>query len=329
MIESGSDIMFKEKKYIPMLLVFILIIIVLKLHNDNSSLKGKILEIENKYLEIENKYLETEKKYQELAEKNASESTPVDEYSERELIRQKFEWMNSENISSFTIQNDDGEIVNINEPSFLNDLIRSNFGNQSIFDFNPGISGYNFHELSYVLRCEVEEDVHELLIFRDGVIQYNNEGFYRSEDLLWMAQALMPIVEESTLDMETALEVMFNSSIATVSTYRESKKDTDEAKPLSGQVSAGYAIRLRASAHFIKENMIKVDNEILPDEDMMVTKSVGFRDGEEVEMYVFTEKGDLHHVKLVYKDTEEFYVLKPSLLEDPKIRVFNNIWTAG
>lgn len=71
MIESGSDIMFKEKKYIPILLVFILIIIVLKLHNDNSSLKGKILEIENKYLE-------TGKKYQELAKKNDSESTPVD-----------------------------------------------------------------------------------------------------------------------------------------------------------------------------------------------------------------------------------------------------------
>lgn len=72
----------------------------------------------------------------------------------------------------------------------------------------------------------------------------------------------MPIVEESSINMETALEVMFNSSIATYSTYRESNINTDEAKPLTGQVSAGYATRLRASAHFIKENMIKVDNEI-------------------------------------------------------------------
>lgn len=321
MIESGSDIMFKEKKYIPMLLVFIIIIIVLKLHNDNSSLKGKILEIENKYLEAE-------KKYQELAEKSASKSTPVDEYSESELVRQKFEWMNSEDISSFTIQNDDGEIININEPSFLNDLIRNNFSNRLIFDFHSTF-GYNFHELSYVLRCEVEGNIHEMHIFRDGIIRYNKEGFYRSEDLLWMAQALMSNVEESSIGAETALEVMFNSSVATYSTYRESNKDTDEANPLSGRLSAGYATRLRASAHFIKENMIKVDNEILEDEDMMVTKSIGFRDGEEVEMYVFDNYSDLHHVKLVYKDTKEFYILKPSLLEAPKIRVFNNIWTAG
>jgi hypothetical protein len=45
-------------------------------------------------------------------------------------------------------------------------------------------------------------------------------------------------------------------------------------------------------------------------------------------LYIYFDKhSELSHVKLVYKGTEEFYVLKSSLLEDPKIRVFNNIWT--
>ena len=74
--------------------------------------------------------------------------------------------------------------------------------------------------------------------------------------------------------------------------------------------------------------MIKVDTNISVTEDMHVSKSRGFRDGEEVNLYIYFDKhSELSHVKLVYKGTEEFYVLKSSLLEDPKIRVFNNIWT--
>ena len=303
--------MLKKVKYLSLLLVVIVIGFLFKLHLENNSLKSEILEAENKY--------------QELVKKN--ENKVEDEVSEIDLIRETFEWMNSEDISSLTLENYDKKLIDLKEPSFLHELVMYGLNNQLILpaDFYTRWVHKDI-ELCYVLKYKVKEEVHEILIFNDGLIEYN-DFYYNSKFLLEFAKALMPIVDETSAEMRNALDVMFNSSIATCSTYKESDTDEIKAREIDG-LPIDYAVRLRASAYFIKQNMIKVDTKISAAEDMHVSKSRGFRDGEEVNLYIYFDKhSELSHVKLVYKDTEEFYVLKSSMLEDPKIKVFNNIWT--
>ncbi len=299
--------------YLSLILTFIALAFLLKLHFENNSLKSEVVQTENKY--------------QELAKKKIYESRTQDEVDELDRIRETFEWMNSEDISSLTLENYDNKHIDLIEPSFLHELVRYGLDNRLINPANFSDRwGHKHIELCYVLKYEVKEEVHEILIFYDGLIEYKN-NFYISKSLLEFAKALMPIVDETSVEMKNALDVMFNSSIATCSTYKESDTDEIKAREIDG-LPVDYAVRLRASAYFIKQNMIKVDTNISVTEDMHVSKSRGFRDGEEVNLYIYFDKhSELSHVKLVYKGTEEFYVLKSSLLEDPKIRVFNNIWT--
>lgn len=304
--------MLRKVKHLSLLLVVIVLGFLFKLHLENNSLKSEIIEAENKY--------------QELVKKNKYENKVEDEVSEIDLIRETFEWMNSEDISSLTLENYDKKLIDLKEPSFLHELVMYGLNNQLILpaDFYTRWVHKDI-ELCYVLKYKVKEEVHEILIFNDGLIEYN-DFYYNSKFLLEFAKALMPIVDETSVEMRNALDVMFNSSIATCSTYKESDTDEIKAREIDG-LPIDYAVRLRASAHFIKQNMIKVDTNITVTGEMRVTKSRGYRDGQQVDMYIFYNFGELSHVKLVYKDTEEFYVLKPSLLKDPKIIVFNNIWT--
>lgn len=305
--------MLKKMLYLSLILTFIALYFLLNLHFENNSLKSEIIQAENKY--------------QELVKKKNYENKVEEEVSEIDLIWETFEWMNSENISNLTLENYDKKLIDLKEPSFLHELVMYGLNNRLILfaDFHTRW-GHKDIELCYVLKYKVEEEVHEILIFNDGLIKYK-DFTYNSKDLLEFAKALIPIVDETSVEMRNALDVMFNSSIATCSTYKESDADEIKAREMNG-LPVDCAVRLRASAYFIKQNMIKVDTDIPATEEMGVTKSRGFRDGEEVNLYIYFDKySELSHVKLVYKDTEEFYVLKPSLLEDPKIKVFNNIWT--
>jgi hypothetical protein len=75
--------------------------------------------------------------------------------------------------------------------------------------------------------------------------------------------------------------------------------------------------------------MIKVDNKIEETDEMMVTKSSGYSEGKQVDMYIFAiNGGEVDHVKLVYEDVEETYKLKTELIIDKKYLYFDNIWTA-
>lgn len=301
-------------KYLSLLLVFVVLVFLYKLHLENNRLKDELVKTENKYQEL-------------VKEKNNKNPLP-DGPSEIELIRETFAWMNSDDISSLTLENYDKKLIDLKKSSFLHELVKQGLNNRLIIpvDFYTMWEHKDF-ELCYVLKYKIKEEVHEILIFNDGLIKYN-DFYYNSRSLLEFAKALMPIVEETSVEVGNALDVMFNSSIATCSTYKESDTDEIKARELDG-LPTDYSIRLRASAHFIKQNMIKVDTNISVSEEMRVTKSRGYRDGYEADMYIYFDRNsELSHVKLVYKDSEEFYVLKPSLLEDPKIIVFNNIWTA-
>lgn len=75
--------------------------------------------------------------------------------------------------------------------------------------------------------------------------------------------------------------------------------------------------------------MVKVDDNVDETLEMLVTKSSGYSEGKQVDMYIFfINGGEVDHVKLVYEDVEEIYKLKTELSKDNKYLYFDNIWTA-
>ena len=110
--------MLRKVKYLSLLLVVIVLVFLFKLHLENNSLKSEILEAENKY--------------QEFVKKNKYENKVEDEVSEIDLIRETFEWMNYEDISSLTLENYDKKLIDLKEPSFLHELIIDGFSNRLI-----------------------------------------------------------------------------------------------------------------------------------------------------------------------------------------------------
>lgn len=270
---------------------------------------------------------ETEAKYQELRRKKIEDIASDSMFTESALIKEEFEWMNSKEEASITLENADKKVVDLKDYSPLNSLILEELSSRMINPMPGFVLNYNYFDIHYTLKYIFKDRVYEILIFNDGIIK-SNGNLYHSSELLSLAQALMPIVVETSVQFDEALEVMFSSTAATCSTYSESDPEEVKSVMLDG-LSSDYASRLRTSAYFIKQNMIKVNKNIEASGNMSVTKSIGYRDGEEVQLFVFVNSGELHHVKLIYKDTEEIYELKPELAEDPKIKVFSNIWTAN
>ncbi|MPN37856.1 hypothetical protein SDC9_185377 [bioreactor metagenome] len=186
---------------------------------------------------------------------------------------------------------------------------------------------HNDYRLHYILRYHFKDTINEILIFDDGTIKYK-DSYYRSPILLCAAQSLMPIAEEVNHIKNNALSVMVNSTMATCSNYMLSEIDKSYMEQGLTELWDN-AVRLRASAHFINKNMVKVDNNVDETLEMLVTKSSGYREGKQVDMYIFAiNGGEVDHVKLIYEDVEEIYKLKTELSKENKYLYFDNIWTA-
>jgi hypothetical protein len=274
---------------------------------------------------------ETEKKYQELRIQKSNDDFIEVRMMKQSVIEDTFKWMkDTEKTDKITLENYDGDILDIKEDTSLNKIILPGlylYKNVVTPDDYISVQLHNDNRLHYTLRYHFKDTINEILIFDDGTIKYK-DSYYRSPILLCSAQALMPIAEEVNHIKNNALSVMLNSSMATYSNYMVSESDKSNMEQGLTELWDN-AVRLSASAHFINKNMIKVDNKIEETDEMMVTKSRGYSKGKQVDMYIFTVNGgEVNHVKLVYDDVEEIYQLKKELIKDKKYLYFNNIWTA-
>ena len=190
------------------------------------------------------------------------------------------------------------------------------------------VLNYFFPDIHYTLKYTFKNQEHKILIFIDGVVETEN-GLYCSNELLCFAQALMPMVEEISLNFENALDVMFNAKIATVSTYKQSDYNIKKDDLVYNEASPDVAARLRAAAYFIKQNMVLTNDVMSEDAEMNVTRSIGYVYGDKVEFYVFSTVEGVHHVKLEYKGIQKHYKIKPELRDIEEIKYFNHIWTAN
>jgi hypothetical protein len=287
-------------------------------------------------LYLTNRYLislvdETEKKYQELRVQKSH-----DDYMEARMLKQSviedtFKWMkDTEKADKILLENYDGDIVDMKEDTSLNKVILQGLyldNNTITPDDYISVQLHNDNRLHYTLRYHFNDVINEILIFDDGTIKYK-DSYYRSPILLCSAQALMPIADELNHIKGDALSVMLNSTMASYSNYMVSESDKSNME--QGLMELwDDAVRLRASAHFINRNMVKVDDKIEENDEMMTTKSSGYCEGKQVDMYIFAVNGgEVNHVKLVYDNVEETYKLKTELSKDKKCLYFNNIWTA-
>jgi hypothetical protein len=274
---------------------------------------------------------ETEKKYQELRAQKSNDDFIEARMLKLPVIEDNFKWMKDvEETDKISLENNDGDILDIKEDTSLNKVILQGlyFDNNIITpDEYISVQLHNDNRLHYTLRYHFKDTINEILIFDDGTIKYK-DSYYRSPILLCSAQSLMPIADELNHIKGDALSVMVNSTMATCSSYKVSEIDKSNMEQGLTELWDN-AVRLRASAHFINKNMVKVDNKIEETDEMMVTKSRGYSEGKQVDMYIFAVSGgEVDHVKLVYDDVEEIYQLKTELVKDKKYLYFDNIWTA-
>lgn len=281
------------------------------------------LKLENNTLH--NKLDETDSKYRELRTKKIADASLDESLSEVSLIREQFEWLNSKDNAIITLENADNKTLEINKSIPLDALMFEGLNNKIIYPMSRFVLNYFFPDIHYTLKYTFKDQEHEILIFSDGVIETEN-GLYYSNELLCYAQALMPIVTETSLNFENALDVMFNAKIATVSTYNQSDHKDDL---VYNEASPDVAARLRAAAYFIKQNMVLTNDVMSEDGEMNVTKSIGYIYGDKVEFYVFSTAEGVHHVKLDYKGIQKYYKIKPELRDIGEIKYFNHIWTAN
>ncbi|WMJ77682.1 hypothetical protein RBQ61_01790 [Sedimentibacter sp. MB35-C1] len=275
---------------------------------------------------LKTKIIETENKYQDLKIKKINENFSKATITEMSLIRETFNWMFSEDVNSIILENYTGKTINLKEKSLLNEQILEGMylENNLIMPKNIiAIKIHNSNRFYYKLKYNFKDTSNEIFIFDDGTIKYN-ENYYESPLLLSISQSLMPITENVEKNTNGALQMMFNSSLAT-----NLSSETGKLKEVMLFNLWDNAVRLRASAHFINKNMVKTKDIIFETSDMNVLKSTGYCEGKSVDMYIYTKNGgELDHIKLKYYDTEEVYKLKEELKTDQKILHFNNIWTA-
>jgi hypothetical protein len=274
---------------------------------------------------------ETEKKYQELRVQKSNDDYMEARMLKLSIIKDTFKWLKDvEKTDKISLENHDGDILDIKEDTSLNKIILHGFYlDKNVVTPDDYISAqlHNDNRLHYTLKYHFKDTVNEILIFDDGTIKYK-DSYYRSPILLCAAQSLMPISDEVNHIKSDALSVMFNSTMATYANYMV--LETDKSNMEQGLTELwDNAVRLRASAHFIDKNMVKVDNNNEESFEMLVTKSSGYCEGKQFDMYIFTVNGgEVDHVKLVYEDIEEIYKLKTELSKDKKYLYFDNIWTA-
>lgn len=274
---------------------------------------------------------ETEKKYQELRVQKSHDNYMEAIILKLSVIEDNFKWMKDvEKTDKITLENYDGNILDIKEDTSINKIILQGLylGEDVITpDDYISVQLHNDYRLHYILRYHFKDTINEILIFDDGTIKYK-DSYYRSPILLCAAQSLMPIAEEVNHIKNNALSVMVNSTMATCSNYMLSEIDKSYMEQGLTELWDN-AVRLRASAHFINKNMVKVDNNVDETLEMLVTKSSGYREGKQVDMYIFAiNGGEVDHVKLIYEDVEEIYKLKTELSKENKYLYFDNIWTA-
>lgn len=274
---------------------------------------------------------ETEKKYQELRVQKSHDNYMEAKILKLSVIEDNFKWMKDvEKTDKITLENYDGNILDIKEDTSINKIILQGLylGEDVITpDDYISVQLHNDYRLHYILRYHFKDTINEILIFDDGTIKYK-DSYYRSPILLCAAQSLMPIAEEVNHIKNNALSVMVNSTMATCSNYMLSEIDKSYMEQGLTELWDN-AVRLRASAHFINKNMVKVDNNVDETLEMLVTKSSGYREGKQVDMYIFAiNGGEVDHVKLIYEDVEEIYKLKTELSKENKYLYFDNIWTA-
>ncbi len=298
-----------------LLIVSIFILgILFKLYLENNNLKTKIIETENKYEELRiNKN-----------NVNFTEAT----LNEMSFIQDTFNWIYFESADGITLENYSGKTINLKEKSSLNNIILESLENNIIMPINfINNKMHNEYRFYYILRYKFNDTVNEIIIFDNGTIKYQNV-YYESPYLLSLAQSLMPITDEVSKDVNDALDMMLNASIATYDFNKISDIDKSNSEQSIFEL-IDNAVRLRASAYFINNNMVETNESIVEKSDMMVHKSTGYCEGNQVDMYIFTiNGGEVDYVKLIYNNIEEVYKLKSELRTEQKYLYFNNIWTA-
>lgn len=250
---------------------------------------------------------ETEKKYQELRVQKSNDDYIDARMLKLSVIEDTFKWLKDvEKTDRISLENYDGDILDVKEDTSLNKIILQGFyldKNVVTPDDYISVQLHNDNRLHYILQYHFKDTINEILIFDDGTIKYK-DSYYRSPILLSTSQSLMPIAEEVKHIKNDALCVMLNSTMATCSNYKVS--ETDKSNMEQGLTELwDNAVRLRASAHFINKNMVKVDDNVDETLEMLVTKSSGYSEGKQVDMYIFAiNGGEVDHVKLVYEDVE-------------------------
>lgn len=274
---------------------------------------------------------ETEKKYQELRVQKSNDDYIEARMLKLSVIEDTFKWLKDvEKTDKISLENYDGDILDVKEDISISKIILQGLyldKNVVTPDDYISIQLHNDNRLHYTLRYHFKDTINEILIFDDGTIKYQ-DSYYRSPILLNTAQSLMPIAEEVNHIKSDALSVMVNSTMATCANYMVSEIDKSNMEQGLTELWDN-AVKLRASAHFINKNMVKVDDNSEETHEMLVTKSSGYCEGKQVDMYIFAVNGGkVNHVKLVYEDVEEIYKLKTELSKDNKYLYFDNIWTA-
>ena len=313
-----------KKKYTIIISILILIIIICITALGKQNIKNRDLEIQ---------ISEITGKYKELRTQKAHDNYVEASLQKISLINEDFKWLkNIKDTEKITFENYSGDIIDIKNETTLNKIILDSLVLENII-IEPDIiihaTLHNDLRFYYTLRYYLRDNVYEILIFDNGTIKYNNL-YYESPFLLSAAQSLMPMINSDSIEIQdNAIYIMLNADLATYSEYKISDTDKSYFEQTLGELWIN-AIRLRTTAYYIKENMIKVNEDIDYTEDMQVLKSTGYSGGKQVDMYIFTKpNGDDSYVKLVYNNNEEVYKLKSKLNNDIKCLPLINIWTAG
>lgn len=281
--------------------------------------------------DLESQLNQLEKKYQELIVQNGYDDYAQVRLTRLSLIEENFQWMrNIEEADKITFENYDGKTIDIKEDAPINKFILQGLGFNSIVAPDNIINDklHNDSRFYYTLRYYIEDTVHVVIIYDNGTIKYK-DVYYESPMLLSAAQSLMPIFDNASNDEHNnALSTMLYSSLATFSEYKIS--DTENSIYEQSLIELwNNAIKLRASAYYIKENMIKVNKTDKSINIDRVLKSSGYDAGNQVDMYIFmTNEGNISYVKLVYNSIEEIYKIKSTANQNAKSLPLYNIWTA-
>lgn len=274
----------------------------------------------------------SEEKYQELRYRKINDGYSEVREMKQSMIDEEFKWLGSADTDEIILENYDGEKINMYEDaSEAVKLVLQGLNESRRIILPDSITTpflRNDLRFYYILRCKINDTVHEIFIFDDGTIKYMDRYFY-SPILLCAAQAIMPVINtEPNKAQPDIIDFILNCSLATSSSCGIADEEPLEEQTLSQLWN--NAVRLRASAYFIKNYMVKTDEDFIDAEAFNVMKSQGYRDGQKSEMYIYySDKGEPISVKLVYNGAEEVYVMDKTAEINSKTLFLPLIWSAG